>query len=147
MQEWLLAAALCGLSWRDIRKKTIPLSWLFAFCAGGLVCFLLASDRSWYEPAAAAGAALLLALLSRLTGGAVCLGDAWVLLGLGLFLGPAGSLLVLFAGLFLSAVYSAVLLIRRKADRKTTLPFVPFLGISYGLLYLLHLNGGGMYGS
>lgn len=72
--------------------------------------------------------ALLFARISRQTLG---YGDGLVLCNLGITLGFASCLRVLFLGLCLGGIWALLLIIGRKVNRRSTLPFVPFLFLAY----------------
>ena len=63
-------------------------------------------------------------------------GDGLVLCVLGLFCGWRQCLAIFGMALVLSAILSIILLICRKAGRKTELPFLPSLFGGYVLYYL-----------
>ncbi|HKM34270.1 MAG TPA: prepilin peptidase [Lachnospiraceae bacterium] len=69
----------------------------------------------------------LLLLLSRLTKEKIGQGDGILLIILGLFMGFDGILVILCIGLFLQSLLACFLLIIKKADIQTKIPFVPFL--------------------
>ncbi len=64
------------------------------------------------------------------------LGDAKLLAMIAAFLGFAPSVVALFAGVLLAAVYAVVLLVRGKANATTRLPFGSFLAVG-GLIAAL----------
>jgi len=77
------------------------------------------------------GVALLLLSVATKTVGS---GDGAVLALLGAAVGFQKSLLVFGVGLFLTALCSVVLLVLRKANRNTCLPFLPFLTVGWFLI-------------
>lgn len=110
----------------DIRNKKIPVLPVVLMGAAllavrlykgtdvaGIVCSLIPGT--------------LLFLLAVLSKEKIGRGDALVLLALGCGYGVWQVIGVLGLSLLLAAVVSAVLLIAKKAGRKTELPFVPFL--------------------
>ncbi len=124
-------AAVC-----DIRKKELP--WP-VFAASGLVsaaCMIrnAAGGGSWFtQPLLSLipGAALIaLAFLSR---GAMGYGDGLYVMSVGPVFGIETMFFGVFAAFLLCAVTSAVLLILRKADRKSILPYIPFLLMGMGV--------------
>lgn len=114
----------------DIRYQKIP-TWTIPV---GTVCGIVA----WIGISGGAGKqligigigvlALLFARISRQTLG---FGDGLVLCNLGITLGFSSCLRVLFLGLCFGGIWAFVLIIRRKANRRSTLPFIPFLFLGY----------------
>ena len=74
---------------------------------------------------------MIFLLASVITGGALGMGDGWVMLALGCMTGTTVYLRTLGSGLFLSAVVSALLLTVFHRSRKTEIPFIPFLFLGY----------------
>lgn len=75
------------------------------------------------------GAGLL--LISFCTRESIGFGDGMILCVLGLFLGIKDALAVLGMALFFAAMLAAVLLVLKRAGRKTELPFLPCLFAGY----------------
>jgi prepilin signal peptidase PulO-like enzyme (type II secretory pathway) len=98
-------AAIASSLWESFR----------AGCAKPLAFMLLG---------AAAGFGLL--ILPALKG-AMGMGDVKLLAAAGAFLGPAGALFALAAASILGSLVCAALLASKKANRRTTIPFGPFL--------------------
>ena len=125
-----LAGTLFFSAIADAKAKEIPICVFFpqALLEIMLVVFRL-------KPAAqlvsAAAAFICLFIVSRLTRGAIGEGDAFA--GGSLFLGEAAeaAFAALISAFLLSALVSGILLTSGKADRKTTIAFVPFLAIAY----------------
>ncbi|MFT3982668.1 MAG: hypothetical protein QM697_02075 [Lachnospiraceae bacterium] len=79
---------------------------------------------------------IVLLLCSKLLKGAVGEGDAYLIMLTGLMLGRENNLLLL-GGLLLSAGCAAFLLLVRQKEKKTTIPFVPFLFLSDILIFFI----------
>ena len=76
-------------------------------------------------------------LISKATRGKVGMGDGLILCATGIGLGLWGNLELFAFALFMAAVLCIVLLILRLVDRKKSIPFVPFLFLSYlGILFV-----------
>ena len=82
---------------------------------------------------------LLLLILSVLTKGAVGFGDGLVVLVCGLYVGFLKTIAVIMGAFFLASLAGGVLIIFKKAHRKTALPFLPFLS---AMCVLLCIGGG-----
>lgn len=119
------------LSLQDIRKKEIPLVELLA----GLVFapFFIMSDDACkivgYITGAIPGVVFLaVAYLSR---GQIGQADACVLICIGLCMGVGPVIGIISASLILVAVTSMIMLIAGRLNRKSTLPFIPFIFAGY----------------
>ena len=113
-EEIVTTLVLGGSAWTDWKKHEISL--------------ILTGIQDILIPAVI-GAIFLLA--SVITGGALGMGDGWVMLALGCMTGTTVYLRTLGSGLFLSAVVSALLLTVFHRSRKTEIPFIPFLFLGY----------------
>ena len=70
-------------------------------------------------------------LLAWMTREAFGYGDAFLILGCGISLGLAGCMELVVWAFFFSGIWSLVLLVLRRADRKREIPFVPFLMMGF----------------
>lgn len=73
---------------------------------------------------------LLFVLVSRISGGALGMGDALVITALGLWCGISDSITLILFAFILSGICSGIWILIRKKSRKDSLPFVPFLLLS-----------------
>ena len=64
------------------------------------------------------------------------MGDGFVIMECGMVLSIFENLFLLFFSLVLSAAVGAGLMVFRKVKRSYTMPFVPFICISFGISYL-----------
>lgn len=76
-------------------------------------------------------------VISKITGGKIGMGDGILLCITGMGLGFWGNLELFGIALFFAAVVSILLLIFRLADRKKSIPFVPFLFFGYVFLLIV----------
>lgn len=127
----VFAVYLGVLSVMDIRHQRLNLIFLLSgfipviagwLCGNGIHPLLLFTG-------AGVGAVFLLA--SRVTGESFGYGDSILILIMGSFLGFWNILSLLTAAFLLAAVFSVIMLIRKRFSRKTAFPFVPFLMIAY----------------
>lgn len=135
-QSWLIcrvifAGYLGVLTVMDIRNKRLNLLFLLSgfllmaagfFCKRGIHPLLLATGAS---------VGLVFLLASRVTGESFGYGDSILIMIMGGFLGFWDILSLLTAAFLLAAVFSVIMLVRKKFNRKTAFPFVPFLMIAY----------------
>lgn len=121
----------------DARTKKIPL-WMIgvtaavSMLAGAL--FLKNGTCNAQELAASLMPGALLLLVALVTREAVGYGDGLLLLAAGPLFGWQKMLLCIPAALLLTTLVSVVLLACKKADRKTRIPFVPFLAAGMGVI-------------
>ena len=121
----------------DIRHREIPLLLLIFGIAAAL-----GIDLWWIKEGvvtvAETGTSLLpgvfFLLTGFFTGEKVGYGDGLLLLAAGLLLGVYRCFLALGIGLLFSALISLFLLLLRRADRHSRIPFVPFLTLGMGVV-------------
>ncbi|MCH5275605.1 MAG: prepilin peptidase [Lachnospiraceae bacterium] len=128
-------------SFFDIKWKRLPTALLVAGGAWAVVCIILQILQEGAESGLGAalisvfpGAALL--LLSLVTEKKIGSGDGLILILLGLFEGVECAVPVFCLGLFLQSLLAVGLLILKKANKQTCIPFLPFL-LAARLLLLL----------
>ncbi len=131
----ILLVALCA-SIYDIVKKEIPI--VFLCCSGGLsICYVLAEmfikkiELLSVLPALIPGAFFL--MLFFVSSGSIGAGDGIFLLCISAPFGFWGTFTGALIGLFCSAVFSIVVLVMGRGNRRTKLPFVPFITIGLGV--------------
>ncbi len=135
----------------DIKSRKIPVYLLVGIgIQSALILILRLICRDGTNP-------VMTALLGILPGLALCLigwfskkaglADGIILCAVGLSENYICSLLILCAGSLLLSVLSMVLLALKKVNRKTQMPFVPFLALG-DILWVTFsfLSGRGMYG-
>lgn len=117
-------------SFRDLQSRTIPCRLL----AGGALTALLLNllgiccgraGLASLLPALVPGVFYL--LMSLISGAQIGWGDGLAVLVLGLFAGFADTVLITAAAQFICAVSAGLMLVMKKADRNTRIPFLPFL--------------------
>lgn len=80
---------------------------------------------------------LILLLLGKATRESIGYGDGYLFIIIGLYIGFIRTVGILITALFLIAIISIFLLIIRKINRGTELPFIPVVLISYLLQCIL----------
>ncbi len=132
---------LCLLSAQDIKKKKVGLVpvLVLAIVNAGLAALC---GRTALEILCGLIPGVMALGISVLTGGKLGTGDGLVLMGLGLLYGWDRTLLIWFAGLFLSAVTGMILLGLKKVKLKTAIPFVPFICLGFATFNLWEKTAG-----
>lgn len=123
---------LCAAS--DLRSKTLPVSLLLAVGvpAAGFDLFCLAGGKvSASELSLACMPGVFLLLVHLAAGKQVGAGDGLAMLVCGLLLGWENCLWLLTAALLLCGAAGAVLMLARKAEKSTKIPFLPFVLVSF----------------
>lgn len=127
---------LCSI--QDIREKKLSVKMLVVsgllFLGMSLVFEEIPIERRLHNILPG----LIAFLLAFLTKEQIGYGDAACLVVLGMLVSADGLFGAVIAGLILLSICSMILLAGKKADRKTTLPFLPFL--SAGMLWQIIWN-------
>lgn len=127
----VFAGYLCILTVMDIRYHKMRLSVLLSgivFCAAAA---MLVREQSAASLASGCCVGVIFLIMSRATKESFGYGDSILIVIMGSFLGFWNILTLLMAAFFLAAGFSIVMLIKKKFNRKSAFPFVPFLTISY----------------
>lgn len=120
----------------DFKYKKIP--WVLSICfiVIGIGSVLTSSPINWWQfLGAIVGIGMI--LISVCTKQAIGLGDGLVLLVVGIFIGLWKTLMILFLAGILVAVVGIVMMVQKKGNLKTSLPFIPFLLAAYGVYMIL----------
>ena len=128
---------LCSV--QDLYKKRVRLSIILI---GSILIGLgipFCSSISIWDRAGGVIIGISLILVSLATRGKIGMGDGLLLCSTGLGLGFWNNLELLSIALFLAAVVSVLLLVFHTANRKKSIPFVPFIFTGY--LFLLIMSG------
>lgn len=126
-----LSSILLTASIIDIRDKIIPDKLMTLGIVLGAVIMILNNRTS--IKSALLGAVICggtIALISIITKGAIGMGDAKLFACIGIFLGLQNTLGVMLISIMLSGLTGVILLTFKVANRKTTLPFAPFISVS-----------------
>ena len=129
--DWMILLLLGMCSVSDARKKTIPavLLIVFSIVVAGIALFDNAVNVRFRVGGLFMGS--LFFLISKCSKEAIGYGDSWLILLLGIYLGYLHAFEVLFGASLLAGVVSVFFLWKCGWKKKATLPFVPFLTLSY----------------
>ena len=129
--DWMILVLLGMCSVSDARKKTMPAALLIIFSIAVVGFALFDNAVSTRFRVGGFFMGILFLLISKCSKEAIGYGDSWLILLLGIYLGYLRVLGVLFGASVLAGVVSVFFLWKRGWKKKATLPFVPFLSISY----------------
>lgn len=133
--EWVVFTALGGLSVMDVRMKKIPMLPVIFLAVPALI-YHVCCGKPLPELAFGIIPGMILLVLAWMTKESIGYGDGAVLVVLGMFCGIKRTVALLGMAFFLAALLATVLLVIKRAGRKTELPFLPCLCAGY-LLCLL----------
>ena len=136
MEHFLIMSFLGINSWIDIQKKQISLVSVGFFMAVGILYECVVQNKNPDVFWGLLPGAVLLGV-SKFSREALGMGDALLMLVLGIYLGLEAALDVLLLALFLAAVWAGILIVVGKKGRNYAFPFVPFLLIGYVGRWLL----------
>jgi len=132
----LIGLLLFATAVQDLLTRKIKV-WIVMLCALLIcICIPFTSSLSLYDRIFGLVLGMGIVLLSRITKGKIGEGDGLVLCVTGLGLGFWCNLELFALALMIAAAFSIVLLILRLAGRKQSIPFIPFLFISYIFLLI-----------
>lgn len=129
--DWIVFFLLAACSYSDAKKKTIPI-YLLVILSVVVACVAVLCDTvSVQMRVAGALLGVLFLIVSKCSKEAIGYGDSWIMLLLGIQMGCLRAMEVLFLASLLAGAISLFCLWKHHWKRSTTLPFVPFLTISY----------------
>ena len=135
MAEWMFFGVLAGFSVYDLKWKKINVIAIAVFAAVTLV-YRICAGTEILELLLGLVPGICVSVAAVVTKESIGMGDGLVVCVLGIFGGLKPALAVLGMALLLSAMLAMILLVSKKAGKKTELPFLPCLSAGY-LLYLL----------
>jgi len=118
------------LTGHDIRYKTIPVIPVIVM-GGMLLTYRVWNGTGWMELIGGCLPGGIFLLISLLTREKIGSGDGLVLLALGCGFAIEEVVGIVGMALFFAAIVAIVLLVVKKASRKTEIPFVPFLFLGF----------------
>lgn len=128
--NWLLLGLLGIFSICDIRIKKLPVA-AIVLSGAAVLLYSLCTGKNFPELAAGLVPGAVVLLCAFITKESIGTGDGLVLCVLGLYCGWKRVVGVLGMALVFAALVAAVLLVTRRAGRKTELPFLPCIFAAY----------------
>lgn len=136
--KWFIAILfMIILSIIDIKKKEIPVILLFLFGMAAILYVMAAGEKEWLNIAFSLIPGAFLLALSLCTCESIGYGDGWAIVVLGLLLGLEECMVIVMGGLILSSLFSLVMLVLRKVNGKSRLPFLPFVTLGMGVVVIV----------
>lgn len=132
-REWIGFLFLLLLSVRDIREKKVNIIFILPAV---IPAFYQMPDGFLRAEVPGFLFSIFLFVLSILTKEAIGMGDAFAVLLCACYLPFYPVFFIFVAGLFMAGVVGVFLILIRKGNRKTEIPYLPFLSFSY-LIYLI----------
>jgi leader peptidase (prepilin peptidase)/N-methyltransferase len=124
----LILAILVLLTATDLEQRRLPHLLLDPLIVVAVLFVPFNPSVAWLDALIGAAVAVaFMGLLGLLVRGGVALGDLYLVAPIGLVVGWPAIFVAIFVAGLLSAVFSALLLVTRRAGLKTYIPFGPFL--------------------
>jgi leader peptidase (prepilin peptidase)/N-methyltransferase len=138
---FLLLVLLILSSIQDLLKKRIGL-WIIIL-GGGIICAFIPFYHTitLFDRLGGVAVGGVVIVISLATGGKIGLGDGLLLCITGIGLGFWNNLELFALALLFAAILSIILMIFRLADRKKSIPFVPFLLLGYVFILTSNMRG------
>lgn len=130
-QRLILHVLLCINAYEDVKHRKIEWKSVLSFGAAGIFLQSGTGLEGLKEALFGMVPGVLLLLVAKLSREAVGYGDGFLVTAAGIYAGLQKTFELLLGAVIAAAVYGTLMLVRRKADRKTELPFVPFVLFSY----------------
>ncbi|WP_029231479.1 prepilin peptidase [Butyrivibrio sp. VCB2006] len=129
---------LLSAAFTDLKRKEIPmlLIVLQALTAVVAMVSVIVQGNMWPYGLLSLIPGVVMIVISFATRGELGVGDGLILLCMGPVYGMETTCLGLFISLLLSCLFSIGILVLGKGNRKTRLPFVPFLTMGMGVIVL-----------
>ncbi|MCR5772035.1 MAG: prepilin peptidase [Butyrivibrio sp.] len=120
----------------DIKNKAITVPMLVIGAVTAVICgiFQLYFGTTLYSEIVSLFPGALVLAIAYLTREQIGFGDGFMILFLGPVFGLVNVIIGISAAFILSALFSAALLIFKKAGKKSKLPFLPFLTAGMGVV-------------
>jgi len=135
----LLVSVLVVVTFIDLKYQIIPDGLVLIVFFAGIPAAFLSGLSPWEHVIGFFAVSVLLLIIALLSNGGMGGGDIKLMAAAGLFLGWKLILLSLMIASVVGAIVSVGLLLLKKADRKSMVPFGPFLSIGI-LLSVLYGN-------
>ncbi len=130
ISNFIIGISLLFASIEDVLKKTISKFSIAVIIIAG-IGYMVETGVCFVMSAGGLVMGLILVGISLTTKQAFGMADAVILLILGISMGLGNSISVLMIALFIVCGYSGIMLLLKKVNKKSQVPFLPFLFIGY----------------
>ena len=133
----LCIGSLLGISTViDIKTRKVSFKILVLYGALGMLNLVFFDGQNLYAALGGALIGIFVLGISKLTRGGIGMGDGFLIIVTGVFLGTWKNIELLLGSFFLAAIFSVFyLIVKKKNDkkeiRKKEIPLVPFLFLSF----------------
>lgn len=135
---WIFLILAIG-SISDIRYNNVTFRYLILSASGCIALSVPCFDTLNFFTGLLPG--LFLLLFARISSGAIGDADAYAVCFIGVLLGLYTAVTILMIALLVICIYAQILIITKKAGRRSRLPLYPYLTAAF-LLRLMILKGG-----
>lgn len=126
--QWLLLLLLLiPTAIQDIKEKNVSVFITIAGLSASILINIVLEPNNILKVFICAIPGTFLLICAWITNEAIGYGDGMVLLGVGNIIGLKEGTESLFIALLIAGIFSCVLMIIKRANRATTVPFIPFL--------------------
>lgn len=115
----------------DIKRRQVHLGFLLSGIIWVILSVICERTVSTGEIIAGILAGAFFLLLSKLTKESFGYGDSILIVIMGAFLGFWSLMSVLFMAFFMAGLFSVIMLLKTKFNKKSKFPFIPFLMAAY----------------
>lgn len=134
LSVWLAGVLLCWFGISDFKEKAIPVRHLIIGGVFVAAALLLDPEEQLFYYMAGAMPGMCMVAMAFFAKGKMGYADGIVMIFLGILRGFVIGIRTLMLGLVLILAFFLILFLLKKAERNTTLPFVPFLFFSWCLV-------------
>lgn len=123
--------------YRDLRQRNISMMVVWIVGVLGMILQFAGIKENGIEIAGGIIIGVFFLLMAKITDEKIGYGDGWVLMISGLYLGFRDNMYLFLISLMLASFVAIILLLTKKANKKTELPFVSFMLPGYLLLLVI----------
>lgn len=125
---------LCALV--DLYIKKVPIYPIVVGIIGGIFLQVINYNTDWVSILLGVGIGVIIYFFAYISKEKIGKGDGLILMLTGVYLGFSNNLKLLLGGLGLAFIYFFIVLCMGKINTRKTIPFVPFLFVSFVLFIL-----------
>lgn len=139
MIKGVVAVMLMVETISDIKTQSVSGIRIGIFTFFGIILNLLLKYQNIWSAMGGAAVGIVLILYALLTKGAMGIGDGFIFICLGIYLGFSNNLRLLFLSLLLAAVAGGIYAFIKKKSIKTQIPFMPYILVTYAAMTLVEV--------